>query len=137
MTSAENKARMAGIMQALSEGDGRPFVAAMAEDFAWMICGNTHWSGLYQGRDTVQRELLAPLFAQFADRYRNTAHRILADGDFVVVECTGRVMTKTGKPYNNSYCYVIRMQGGMMKQLTEYLDTALVDSALEPPRIPA
>lgn len=42
-------------------------------------------------------------------------------------------MTKGGKPYNNDYCYVCEMRGGRVAQLSEYMDTALVESALEPP----
>ena len=47
--------------------------------------------------------------------------------------CRGEVITKTGKPYNNTYCFVIRMRDGKMVELTEYFDTELVTAALEPP----
>jgi len=40
-----------------------------------------------------------------------------------VVQCRGSAMTKEGKPYHNHYCYVFRMAGGKMKELTEYMDT--------------
>jgi len=50
-----------------------------------------------------------------------------------VVESVGNVTTKAGKPYCNSYCMIIRMRGGKMVELTEYLDTELVSAALEPP----
>lgn len=73
------------------------------------------------------------MFSQFAGRYTNTAHRFIAEDDCVVVECRGRVMTTAGKPYNNTYCYVIRLEGGKLRELTEYLDTALVKEALENP----
>jgi uncharacterized protein len=43
------------------------------------------------------------------------------------------VTTKNGKPYNNEYCYVIRLAGGQMRELTEYLDTALVERVLDAP----
>jgi len=130
MGAADNKRSMQEIFAEMAKGNGRPFVDAMAEDFCWTIIGTTKWSKTYRGKQAVQTELLGPLFAHFADRYTNTAQRILADGDYVVVECRGRVTTKAGQPYNNTYCYVIRMADGKMKELTDYLDTALVDSAL-------
>ena len=74
-----------------------------------------------------------PLFAQFADRYTSVAHRIIADDRHVVVECSGKVTTKSGKPYNNSYCRVCRIEDGRLRELTEYLDTELVATALDPP----
>ncbi len=133
MSEVENKRRIQRIFDALSEGNGEPLMDAMAEDFCWTNPGTGNWSGTYRGKEVVRRDLLAPLFAQFADRYTNTAQRILADGDYVVVQCRGNVTTKTGAHYNNAYCFVIRMADGMMKELTEYSDTALIDSALEPP----
>jgi len=133
MSAPDNKKAIENIFAELATGNGKPFADAMADDFTWILTGTTKWSRAYHGRQAVRRELLAPLFAQFADRYTNTAQRILADGDFVVVECQGRTTTKAGKPYNNRYCYIIRLQNGKMKELTEYLDTALVEAVLSPP----
>jgi uncharacterized protein len=83
----------------------------------------------------VQRELLGPLFAQFGDRYTSEATRFTAEDDRVVVEAHGRVTTKEGRPYNNSYCYVFRIADGRVKEITEYFDTQLVATALAPPSI--
>lgn len=133
MEEHENKERMQRIFDELSKGNGRPLVDAMSEDFCWVIAGTSGWSGTYRGKETVVRQLLQPLFAQFADRYTNTATRILADQDYVVVECQGSVTTTSGKRYDNSYCWVVRMADGQMKELIEYADTGLMDSALQAP----
>jgi ketosteroid isomerase-like protein len=61
------------------------------------------------------------------------AQRILADGDFVVVEARGANVTKTGAPYNNNYCFVFRLAGGKLAEVTEYMDTELVTAALGDP----
>jgi ketosteroid isomerase-like protein len=42
-------------------------------------------------------------------------------------------MTRSGKPYNQRYCYVCRMSGEKIRELSEYLDTELVSAALEAP----
>ena len=130
----ENKRIMQGIMDSLAEGDGAPFVAAMADDFTWILEGTTPWSGRFEGKGVVLKEVLEPLFAQFATTYRNRAERIIAEGDDVVVICRGEVRTKSGEDYNNSYCYVIRMRGGQMVELREFFDTALVERVLSPPK---
>lgn len=135
--AASNKQHMQEVMAELAKGNGKPFADSMADDFRWTIPGNTPWSRTYEGKQAVISELLQPLFAQFATRYTNTAHRIIAEGDMVVIECQGHVTTKAGKAYNNSYCYVCRMEGGQLKELMEYLDTALVSTALEAPPVAA
>ena len=132
MSVTENNRRiMTAVMNALAEGDSRPFVNAMDESFAWIMRGST-WAGEWRGKESVRRDLLRPLLDQFETVYTNTPRRIFADGDFVIVECKGNVMTKTGKRYDNDYCFVIEMRNGKMIELTEYLDTALVNEALEP-----
>lgn len=128
-----NRALITRAMEALSRGDRQPFGDAMADDFTWHMTGTTPWSGTFAGKADVRERVIAPLFAQFATQYTNTPKRIHADGDFVIVECQGNVITKTGKPYCNSYCFVIRMRDGKMAELMEYFDTELVSSALEPP----
>ena len=75
-----------------------------------------------------------PSLQEFAGTYTNRANRILCDGDVVVVECEGNAVTKSGKPYCNSYCYVVDIADGKFRSLTEYLDTALVEEVLEPPQ---
>lgn len=128
-----NRQRLQHIMAELDKGNGKPFVDAMADDFCWTIPGDTPWSRTYSGKQAVVSELLQPLYAQFATPYISTTRRIMADGDTVIVEFQGKVITKAGKAYNNQYCYVFRMEGGQMKELMEYLDTALVNAALEAP----
>jgi len=134
MGAIENKQLFQEIFAGLSVGDGRLFNESLAEDFCWTIIGTTAWSGTYRSKQAVRTKLLRPLFAQFADRYTNALHRIIAEGDYLAVECRGRVSTKTGKPYNNSYCWICRIADGKLQELTEYMDTELLATALLPPQ---
>lgn len=133
MSAAANKELMQEIYDELAKGNRMPFRNAMAEDFRWIMKGRTAWSRTYEGRDAVRKELLQPLYAQFADEYRNRALRFFADGDHVIVECEGSVTTTAGKPYNNQYCLIFRLEHSRIKEMTEYLDTALVNETLAPP----
>jgi ketosteroid isomerase-like protein len=128
-----NRATITAIMEAMSRGETRPFGDAMADDFTWRMTGTTAWSGNYVGKADVQGRMLKTLRQQWASQYKSTPSRIFADGDYVIVETRGEVVTRTGKPYNNTYCFVIRMRDDKMVELTEYFDTELVTAALEPP----
>jgi uncharacterized protein len=133
MTSADNKALVQSIFEARSRRDPAPFIAAMADDFIWRITGSTAWSREYVGKTEVRERLFKPLYAQFTAPTEITATRILADGDYVVAECKGDATTLSGERYANTYCFVMRLADGKLKELTEYLDTALVDRVLKPP----
>jgi len=120
-------------MEARSRRDPTPFIAAMADDFVWRISGSSAWSGEYVGKADVCERLLKPLYAQFVAPSSLTATRILADGDYVVVECQGDATKISGERYANTYCFVIRIQDGQLREMTEYMDTALVERVLQPP----
>ncbi len=131
MSANENKRLLQNVFAELSKGNGQPFLEIMADDVRWTVTGTTKWSGTYSGKQAVITELLQPLAAQFETQYTNTAHRFIAEYDFVVVECRGNVTTKKGKPYNNTYCFVCRLADSKLKELTEYFDTELATAALD------
>jgi ketosteroid isomerase-like protein len=133
VTAAKNKEALQRVFAELSKGNGKPFVDLWSDDFCWTITGTTKWSKTYRGKEAVVNDLMKPLFSRFATQYVNNATRFIAEDDYVVVECRGSVATKTGKPYNNAYCYICRMANGRLKELTEYLDTELVTAALGDP----
>ena len=105
----------------------------MADDFRWTISGNGRWSHSYQGKQAVLTELFPALRERIEGRIKMVPQRILADGDHVVVEARGNNVTKAGQRYDNSYCFVFRLAGGNLKEVTEYMDTELVTAALGAP----
>jgi ketosteroid isomerase-like protein len=133
VTAAENKQLVQSVFAELAEGNGQPFMDALADDARWTVIGSSPWSRTYEGKQAITEELMRPLFRQFADRYTARASRIIAEDDIVVVEARGRATTKSGNPYNQAYCYVFRVVDGKVHELTEYLDTDLVNHALEAP----
>ena len=133
MDAAANKQLMKDVFEQMAAGNGQPFMDALADDVRWTAIGTSPWSRTYEGKQTIVAELMRPLFSQFADRYRARATRVVAEDDVVVVEARGQVQTKSGEPYNQTYCYVFRMADGRVQELTEYLDTDLVNRVLQHP----
>jgi ketosteroid isomerase-like protein len=130
MNGTENKKMLEEIFSELAKGNPRPFVEAMADDFNWTVTGSTKWSKTYAGKPAVLRELFGVLSERIDGRITTIPDRFIAEGDYVVVEAHGSNTTKSGKPYNNRYCFVFRIAGGRLKEVTEYLDTELVTTAL-------
>jgi len=130
LSTAENKRLLIEAFGAWATGDMRPLIDAMTDDVTWTVSGHNSWAGAFRGKDAVRRELLAPLGAQFADTYTSTPSRFIAEDDVVVVETQGRVTTKAGPRYDNKYCFVFRLEGGKIREITEYMDTQLVAEVL-------
>ena len=127
MSVDTNKHLIRNAFEAMGRSDIRPLYDLMRDDFAWIIEGQSRFSRSYEGKEAVKRDLLDVLFQAFATPYRFTIDEIIAEGDRVVVRGRGEVRTKAGKDYNNSYCFVLRLEGGQLVELREYLDTALVE----------
>ena len=133
MRAAENKQLMQHIFSEVSNGNSKPFAESLADDIRWIIIGTTQWSRTYHGKQAVLTELLGPVRSRLDQPVKVTAHRFIAEGDHVVVEGRGQATTKAGVPYNNTYCWVCRLADGKVQELTEYLDTQLVEAALGEP----
>ena len=130
MNAIENKQIVQSIFDELAQGNSRPLVESMTDDFQWTVTGSNRWSGTYKGKQAVLNDLLGQLRARIEGRIKTIAHRFIAEGDFVVVEAHGDNTTRDGRPYNNSYCFVIELAGGKLRAITEYMDTELVSSVL-------
>ena len=93
MDAERNKRVMQDVLAAMAQGDARPFLDAMADDFCWTISGATPWSGIYRGKQAVIAELFRPLGRLLAGPITQTARRFVSEGDVVVVECRGHAVT--------------------------------------------
>ena len=129
-----NKQLLERAFSAYAEGDAEPFLACLADDVVWTITGSTPFSRAYAGKPAVTSQLRGPFLALLATPLRLVARRMLTDGDFVVVECRGYAQTKAGTAYDNSYCMVLRLEHGLVRELTEYMDTAHVLAVFAPRR---
>jgi ketosteroid isomerase-like protein len=138
MGTAENKKTVEHIFNELGNGNSAPLLESLADDFRFVVTGSSKWSRSYDGKAAVLAELFAPLRAKIEGRIRSVPVRFIAEGDYVVVEARGRNTTKEGKAYNNTYCNVLRLEGGRLKEWTEYADSALVNEVLgDPAEAPA
>jgi uncharacterized protein len=122
----DHRDRMRGIMQSMAEGSLQPLFDAMADDVTWRWMGVGQWSRTFDGKHAVLRDLFGGVAETLNQDFSVEVHHVLADGDFVVVEHTGRNETPDGRTYNNNYCWVCRFDGGLLREIREYMDTLLV-----------
>jgi ketosteroid isomerase-like protein len=127
MGAAENKE----IVRKMREAKGlEPMLATMSDDVRWTIIGTTKYSGAMNGKQEIIDKLLRPITSELESMGSNRLDNVIAEGDYVVVQqhASGR-KTKTGNPYNNTYCLVYKVVDGKIKEITEYCDTELITAA--------
>jgi len=137
MSALDNKKLIEEIFAAAGNPDSAArdralFTASLAEDVTWTVIGQYSWSRTFRGKDAVLNDLLCHVRSQLVDRGRTVAHRLIAEGDYVVVEAKGDNLTRSGMRYDNDYCLVYRLEDGKIKEIREYCDSVLTEKALGP-----
>lgn len=95
----------------------------LADDIKWNILGEDSIFGKEQVLEVSK-------MIQLESYPIITIKNIVAEGDYVVIESTGKATTKNGKPYNQTYCDVFRFKDQVLQEITTYLDTALSKESL-------
>jgi uncharacterized protein len=127
-TASEAEANRAVIRRAFEAWqDGTGAIAdVFAPDMVWRIEGHSAASREYPDRQAFIDEVLAPFGARFAagEPFRPVRIRsVLADGDTVVVVWDGRGVANDGRPYENSYAWIMRMAAGVLGDGTAFYDS--------------
>ena len=126
-----NRRLVADAFAAWEHGDFKPFFEIVADDVTWTVIGSTTISGTYHGKQAFLDGAVGPIHDALGGPIQATVLNIFEDGDHVILQWKGESMTRSGRPYHQVYCWVMRLADGMIVQSTAYLDTDLVRRALE------
>jgi uncharacterized protein len=132
VSAAENKQLMQEIFARVAEGDGSLFVAHLADDVVIRVSGQYSWSQTFKGKEAALRDLYGVVRERTAGARKTIPLRFIADGDTVVIEARGEMMSKAGVPYNNEYCLIYRLRDRKIVEMTEYQDSTLCERVLGP-----
>lgn len=126
-----NKQLIRDIYAEVSKGNVQRLLDSLAEDVEWTIIGSTALSGVFRGKQDIVDRLPKPLRRMLPDGpIVFEVDRVIAEGEFVVMQARGRATAVSGRPYNNTYCMVYRVVDGKVRQLHEYIDTELLARTL-------
>jgi uncharacterized protein len=130
--SEQNKALMRQIFEGVARGDPALFYERLADDATLIVTGEYSWSQMIKGKERISRDLYGYVRSRLSQRGKTHAFNFLADGDWVVVEARGDMVTKEGKPYQNHYCMLYRLDEGRIIEIKEYQDSTLCERLLGP-----
>ena len=131
MSTTKNKEIVRRFYQAGNCGDMDACFGLISDDIKWVNIGSTSLSGTFQGKEELLEKLLGPLFGRLKAGIFTHIIQLIAEGEFVVAHTSGTAETLDGRPYNNTYCWIIRLRNGKFVEVTEFADTELITSALE------
>lgn len=126
MGAAENKKLVDDAFKAWTRGEGGAFFDLLADDVTWTVIGSTAVSRTYKSKKEFLDGAVRPLSEKLNGAIKPTVREILADGDKVALQWEGHAAGKNGVPYDQTYCWVMRIESGKVREGTAYLDTELI-----------
>jgi ketosteroid isomerase-like protein len=130
MGAEQNKQLVHEAFSAWERGDSRPFFQLLDPDVSWTVIGTTPISGTYSSKKAFLKGAAGQLTTKLQGPIMAKVRNVLADGDHVILQWEGSTEATNGTPYRQTYCWVMRIEGGKVKEATAYLDTALIDAVL-------
>jgi len=126
----QNKELVTKTWEAFVKGDIKTAFANMSDQVSWLVPGSIpKVSGLHQGKDQIIA-FLSAIGPVVPNGMQTEIRRLYGDGDTVVLELTNRAKTAKGRDYENEYCFVFEIEGGKIRRVREYTDTAKAKAIL-------
>ena len=126
-TAAANKQQM---QELFTSRNRAAFHAMLHDDVVMRVTGQYSWSRTFHGKAAYLGELHGHLDTLLAPGRRTIPQRFIAEGDIVVVEARGDMVTQAGQRYDNEYCLIFRLRDGLIVEMTEYCDSVLTERVL-------
>ena len=108
--------------------DGGVFLDALSDDLVWTATGHSPVSGTFRGKQSYIDNVWRPLDDHLSTWPRADVVRILADGEWAVVEFHGvGGVGRNGTDYTLQYCWVIRVADDRIREVVGYYDQVKVN----------
>jgi uncharacterized protein len=115
------------------QGDSGPFFDLVADDVRWTVIGSTPVSGVYESKQALISGAFGPLLERLDGRLVTRLIDISADGDKVFLQHESSGVTTDGIPYEQVYCFAMKMRDLRIVEIVAYLDTELLARVLPNP----
>lgn len=121
-----NRATIARAFEAWAAGTGGPY-ELLAEDASWTITGNSAAAKTYPSREAFMSEVIRPFNARMQSRLIPKVRRLYADGDTVVAFFDASGTARDGRPYVNTYSWILEMRDGRIATAYAFFDSKAFD----------
>jgi ketosteroid isomerase-like protein len=127
MDAAQNRKLIDDAFNAwVVRGDRTAFNNLLADDLQWTVIGTSPVSGRYNSKREFLEGAGARMAEKLATSIQPTVRHVIADGNMVALVFDGRASGKNGTVYHQTYCWVLRVEDGRIREGTAYLDTELI-----------
>ncbi|MEX3010047.1 nuclear transport factor 2 family protein [Hoeflea sp. TYP-13] len=116
----------------LETGHADEFFQRVAEDVQWTVMGTHPLAGTYTSKEEFLNATFRRLDKILEQGVRLKVTHTYLEGSTAIVEMESLSVAKSGKPFNNIYCWIVAFnESGMIVGVRAYVDTALVKEVID------
>jgi uncharacterized protein len=119
------------LFEKLSTGNASAFFDNVADDVHWTVMGTHPLAGVYKSKEDFLKNTFERLDKVLKEGVILKVDHTLVSGDTAVVEMTQTSTALNGKPFPNTYCWVVRFVDGMITEVRAYVDSVLVKQVID------
>jgi ketosteroid isomerase-like protein len=109
------------------------FFSILAEDVQWTVAQAVEPT-TYTSRSEFLRDGAGPIQSRLSEPIQANVRQLVAEGDVVAAIWEGTATARDGRPYVNTYAWVMTMRDERVVQATAFLDLVALGDFLE--RVP-
>jgi ketosteroid isomerase-like protein len=121
-----NRAAVARSFEAWRTGTGSPY-DLLAEHASWTITGNSAAAKTYPSRQAFISEVIQPFNARMQSRLVPAVRKLYAEGDSVIAFFDASGTARDGRPYVNTYAWILEMRDGSIIRAHAFFDSIEFD----------
>ncbi|MCL6698385.1 nuclear transport factor 2 family protein [Sphingomonas sp. NSE70-1] len=121
-----NRALVAKGFEAWANGTGSPY-DLLAEDASWTITGNSMASRTYPTKEAFMSEVIRPFNSRMQSRLIPSVRKLYAEGNTVIAFFDAQGTARDGKPYANTYAWILEMKDSKIVRATAFFDSIAFD----------
>jgi uncharacterized protein len=115
----------------LETGNNDEFFQKVANDVQWTVMGTHPLAGTYKSKKDFISHTFERLNKILKEGVILKVKNILIQEDTAVVEMESLSTAANGKPFNNTYCWIVRFENDFIVEVRAYVDSALVLKVIE------
>jgi uncharacterized protein len=126
-----NIEKVENLFKNLETGNSDNFFKHVSDDVSWTVMGTHPLAGTYHSKEEFVSRTFRRLNRILEEGVILKVKNILLQDDTAVVEMESISTALNGKPFNNTYCWVVYFKNEVIVEVRAYVDSALVQKVID------
>ena len=112
--------------------DASEFFKKVSDKVHWNLMGTHPLAGEYFSKEDFVNHTFVRLNKLLKKNAASLkVKRIFIDNDYAIIEMKGTGTAINGKPFDNTYCWIVKFEDKIITEVTAYVNSALVQQIIE------